>query len=235
MSNPPRIKAVVFDAFGTLFDVYSVGALAEQLFPGKGDALAALWRQKQIEYSFIRTLSQRYKPFWEVTVDALVFAARKLGLALDDAARTQLMNQYACLSPFPENGGALRQLKELGIPTAILSNGTPQMLEVAVKSAGLAGLFDHLLSVDAVERYKTDRAAYQLGPDAFGCAAREILFVSSNGWDVAGATWFGFTTFWINRGAQPLEQLDVAPAATGTRLTEVVDFVRAQRKGGPAQ
>ncbi|HRP97668.1 MAG TPA: haloacid dehalogenase type II [Rhodocyclaceae bacterium] len=225
-SQREPIRAIAFDAFGTLFDVYSVGALAEQLFPGKGDALAALWRQKQIEYSFLRTLSGRYKPFLDVTEDGLVFAARKLGLALGDAQRRQLMNQYACLSPFPENLAALKTLRGLGVPMAVLSNGTPGMLEVAIKSAGMTGLFDHVLSVDAVRQYKTAAAAYQLGPDAFGHPAREILFVSSNGWDVAGATWFGYTTFWINRGQQPLEVLDVSPAASGQRLTEVVEFVR---------
>jgi 2-haloacid dehalogenase len=220
------IRAIAFDAFGTLFDVYSVGALAEQLYPGKGDALAALWRQKQIEYSFLRTLSARYKPFLEVTEDGLAFAAKKLGLALGDGQKRQLMNQYACLSPFPENLAALKELRALGIPLAVLSNGTPGMLDVAIKSAGMAGLFDHVLSVDAVRQYKTAAAAYQLGPDAFACPAREILFVSSNGWDVAGATWFGYTTFWINRSQQPLEVLDVTPTATGRRLTEVVEFVR---------
>jgi len=226
MKTTDPIRAIAFDAFGTLFDVYSVAALAEQLFPGHGDALAAQWRLKQIEYSFLRTLSGRYKPFLEVTEDALVFAARKLGLELGDGSRRQLMNQYACLSPFPENLAALKELRALGIPMAILSNGTPGMLEVAIKSAGMKGLFDHVLSVDAVRQYKTAAAAYQLGPDAFGCPARQILFVSSNGWDAAGATWFGYTTFWINRSQQPLEELDVTPSVTGRRLTEVVEFVR---------
>lgn len=229
MKPADRIRAIAFDAYGTLFDVYSVGALAEQLFPGKGEALTALWRQKQIEYSFLRTLSDRYTPFLEVTEDALVFSARKLGLTLDDAARRQLMNQYACLSPFPENLAALKALRETGLPMAILSNGTPDMLQVAIRSAGMTGLFDYVLSVDAVRRYKTADAAYQLGPRAFGVPAREILFVSSNGWDAAGATWFGYTTFWINRAQQPMEELDVTPTAVGQRLTDVVDFVRARR------
>lgn len=229
MKPADRIRAIAFDAYGTLFDVYSVGALAEQLFPGKGEALTALWRQKQIEYSFLRTLSDRYTPFLEVTEDALVFSARKLGLTLDDAARRQLMNQYACLSPFPENLAALKALRETGLPMAILSNGTPDMLQVAIRSAGMTGLFDYVLSVDAVRRYKTADAAYQLGPRAFGVPAREILFVSSNGWDAAGATWFGYTTFWINRAQQPMEELDVTPTAVGQRLTDVVDFVHARR------
>ncbi|HRP76421.1 MAG TPA: haloacid dehalogenase type II [Rhodocyclaceae bacterium] len=226
MKNAPRIRAVAFDAFGTLFDVYSVGALAEQLFPGKGEALSALWRLKQIEYTFLRTLSGRYKPFLEVTEDGLVFAAHKLGIDISAAQRRTMMNQYACLSPFPENLEALRTLRSIGVPMAVLSNGTPKMLDVAIKSAGMSGLFDHVLSVDAVRQYKTSPAAYQLGPDAFGCAAREILFVSSNGWDAAGATWFGYTTFWINRSGQPPEILDVSPAATGQQLTEVVEYAR---------
>lgn len=229
MKSSDRIRAIAFDAYGTLFDVYSVGALAEQLFPGKGEALASLWRQKQIEYSFLRTLSDRYKPFLEVTEDALVFAAKKLGLALGDSPRRQLMNEYACLSPFPENLGALKALRELGLPMAVLSNGTPGMLDVAIKSAGMTGLFDYVLSVDAVRRYKTSDAAYQLGPRAFGVPAREILFVSSNGWDAAGATWFGYTTFWINRSQQPMEELDVTPTGSGQRLTDVVDFVMGRR------
>ena len=225
MAQQARIQAVAFDAFGTLFDVYSVGLLAEQLFPGKGAALAELWRQKQIEYSFIRSLSGRYKPFWDITRDGLDFAAARLGLALDGAQRTQLMNQYACLSPFPENLCALRRLKDAGLPTAILSNGTPEMLQVAIKSAGMQGVFDHVLSVDAVRKYKTHPDAYALAPAAFGVAPERILFVTSNGWDAVGAAWYGFTTFWINRSGQPREALDVAPTATGRTMDDVVAYL----------
>lgn len=221
------IKAIAFDAYGTLFDVYSVGALAEQLFPGKGAQLANLWRDKQIEYTRIRTLSARYRPFWEVTEDALTYSARRLGLELTADVRKRLMSQYACLSPFPENLAALKQLKELGLPLAILSNGTRQMLDIAVKSAGMTGLFDHLLTVDKVGKYKTAPEAYQLGPDAFGLAARDILFVSSNCWDACAATWFGYTTFWINRSGQPLEELGVRPTAEGNLLSDVLEMVRS--------
>lgn len=228
MKNASKIQAVVFDAYGTLFDVYSVGALAEQLFPGKGESLTALWRLKQIEYTLLRTLSDRYKPFLEVTEDGLVYAARKLGLDMNPSQQRQLMNQYACLSPFPENGAALKALRALGVPTAVLSNGTPEMLNVAIRSAGMHDLFDHVLSVDAVRQYKTAAAAYQMGPDTFKCAARDILFVSSNGWDAAGAGWFGYTTFWLNRSRQPLEVLDINPTATGEQLSEVVDFVKSR-------
>ena len=231
MANPPPskpvIRAIAFDAYGTLFDVYSVGALAEQLFPGKGAELANIWRVKQIDYTRLRTLSDGYRDFYEVTRDALRMAARSLGLELDANAEQRLMNQYACLAAFPENLGALKELKALGMPMAILSNGTRAMLEIAVKSAGMAEIFDHLLSVESVRQYKTAAAAYQLGPDAFGVPVAEILFVSSNCWDACGATWFGYTSFWINRANQPLEELGVTPTASGRLLTEVLSFVRA--------
>lgn len=226
MTTPAPLRAVAFDAYGTLFDVYSVSALAERLFPASGEALTALWRLKQIEYTWLRTLSGRYKPFLAVTGDALRFAARKLDLAMSDGQHRELMSQYACLTPFPENLGALKALRELGVPLAVLSNGTPDMLAAAIRSAGMDGIFDHVLSVDAVRQYKTSDAAYGLGPKALGCSAREILFVSSNGWDACGATWFGYTTFWINRSGQPVEELDVAPTVTGQRLTDVLDYVR---------
>ncbi|MBX3676742.1 MAG: haloacid dehalogenase type II [Rhodocyclaceae bacterium] len=228
MTHP--IRAIAFDAYGTLFDVYSVGALAEQLFPGKGAELAAQWRDTQIGYTRVRTLSDRYIPFWELTQDALIFSARKLGLDLTDDARKRLMSQYACLSAFPENLGALKELKKMGVQLAILSNGTPDMLDIAVKSAGMSGLFDHLLSVESVKKYKTAPEAYQLGPDAFKLPTREILFVSSNCWDALGATWFGYTTFWINRSGQPLEELGVTPTAQGRLLTDVVDLVKKSLK-----
>jgi 2-haloacid dehalogenase len=220
------IRAIAFDAYGTLFDVYSVGALAEQRFPGKGAELAMLWRDTQVGYTRLRTLSGRYADFWQVTEDALVFSARKLGLELTDDARKRLMSQYACLSAFPENLGALKELKKMGMPLAILSNGTPEMLDIAVKSAGMTGLFDHILSVEAVKKYKTAPEAYQLGPDAFKLPTREILFVSSNCWDAIGAAWFGYTTFWINRSGQPLEELGAQPAAQGRLLTDVVAFAK---------
>jgi 2-haloacid dehalogenase len=224
------LRAIAFDAYGTLFDVYSVGALAEQLFPGRGAEFAALWREKQIDYTRLRTLSGAcsgpYRDFYEITRDGLRFTARKLGLDLSADRERSLMNQYACLSAFPENLGALRELKALGVPLAILSNGTPEMLDIALKSAGMTGLFDHVLSVAPRQTYKTAPAAYQLGPDAFGLPAKEILFVSSNAWDACGAAWFGYATFWINRSGQPPEALGVAPDATGRLLTDVCSFVK---------
>ena len=155
------LRAVVFDAYGTLFDVYSVGLLAEQLFPGQGNALSLLWRDKQIEYTRLTSMGGRYRPFWDLTRAGLRYAALRLNLPLDDAAEAQLMNQYRHLSAFPENHDVLRELKARGVPCAILSNGDPEMLGVAVKSAGFEPFLDHVLSVDAVKRYKTDPAAFR--------------------------------------------------------------------------
>jgi 2-haloacid dehalogenase len=223
------IPAIAFDAYGTLFDVYSIGALAEKLFPERGAALAELWRDKQIEYTRLRTMCSMYKPFWEVTQDALVFACKKLKLALTLDAQNMLMGQYAKLQAFPENLGVLQQLQRMEIKLAILSNGNPQMLEAVVQAAGMEGLFNHILSVDAVRKFKTAPEAYQLGPDVFGLPARNILFVSSNCWDACAATWFGYTTFWVNRAGAPLEELGVTPHGEGRTLSDLVAFVEQNR------
>jgi 2-haloacid dehalogenase len=146
------------------------------------------------------------------------------GLVLTAAAEDQLMNQYRHLSAFPENRDVLAALKRRGVPAGILSNGDPEMLGVAVKSAGFADLLQHVVSVHAVQKYKTDPAAYALGSAAFGLAAKDILFVSSNGWDAIGATWVGYTTLWVNRAGAPLEQLDTEPTRTGTSLRDVLTF-----------
>ncbi|HEY0843854.1 MAG TPA: haloacid dehalogenase type II [Noviherbaspirillum sp.] len=222
------IQAIVFDAYGTLFDVYSIGVLAEKLFPGRGAALAELWRDKQIEYTRLRTMCAMYKPFWEVTQDALVFSCKKLGLDLTLEAQNSLMGQYARLQAFPENLGVLQELQQMGLKLAILSNGNPQMLDSAVDAAGMRGIFHHILSVDAVRKFKTAPEAYQLAPDVFGLSARNILFVSSNCWDACGATWFGYTTFWVNRAGAPLEELGVTPDGTGPDMTALPAFVRKQ-------
>ena len=227
-SRPRAPRAVLFDAYGTLFDVYSVATLAEQLFPGHGEQLAVLWRDKQIDYTRLVSMSaapdERYRPFWELTRAGLRYAAQRLGLALNAAAEERLMNQYHHLSCFPDGKPVLQALKTRGIPAGILSNGDPQMLAVAVKSAGLDGLLTPLLSVHAVRRYKTDPAAYALGPAALQLPARDILFVSSNGWDALGAAWFGYTTLWVNRGGLPPEPLDTEPTRSGSSLRAVLDF-----------
>jgi 2-haloacid dehalogenase len=225
------IRAIAFDAYGTVFDVYSVQRLADRFFPGRGEELAALWRTKQIDYTRLRTMSDRYEPFSKVTRDALRYTVRSLGLAPDDAQMEALMSEYDRLAVFPDSAAALARLKTLGMPMAILSNGDPPMLDAVVSNGGLAGVFDHLLSVDLVGRFKTAPECYELGPKAFGCAADEILFVSSNGWDACGATWFGYTTFWINRAGAPLEVLGVEPTAIGSSMHDVLAFVGIANAG----
>ena len=218
------LKGIAFDAYGTLFDVYSVSSLVEVLFPGKGPQLASIWRDKQIEYTRLRTLSDKYADFWQVTGDALNYAGEALGLELTPDSWDRLMSQYAKLTAFPENAEQLLRLKDAGIALSILSNGTPWMLEQAIKASGLDGYFEHVLSVDAVKRFKTAPEAYQMGPDAMSCNAKEILFVSSNCWDICGATWFGYRTIWLNRYGLPLDRLGVNPNRIGSSLQDVADF-----------
>ncbi len=222
------IRAIAFDAYGTLFDVHSIGVVADRFAPGRGAELAALWRVKQIDYTRLRTLCDRYAPFSKVTRDALAYTVRALGIALDEAQVEALMTEYDRLPVFPDAAAALSRLKGRGLPLAIVSNGDPPMLQAIVASSGLDDVFDHLLSVDAVGRFKTAPEAYALGPMAFGCDAAEILFVSSNGWDACGATWYGYTTFWIDRAGLPLEELGVVPTATGRSLLDVIDFLESR-------
>lgn len=220
-------KAVLFDAYGTLFDVYSVGLLAEQLFPGQGQALGVLWRDKQIEYTRLVTTSnhgEHYRPFWELTRAGLRYACKRLALELTPEREEQLMNQYRHLSAFPENREVLKALKEKGVVTGILSNGDPSMLGVAVRSAGLEGLLDHVLSVDATRKYKTHPDAYQLGLQATGLAGKQVVFVSCNSWDALAATWFGYRTLWVNRYRLPFEELGTQPERTGSSLRDVLAF-----------
>jgi 2-haloacid dehalogenase len=220
-------KAVLFDAYGTLFDVYSVGLLAEQLFPGQGAALGVLWRDKQIEYTRLVTTSnegEHYKPFWELTRAGLRYACKRLALDLTPAHEDKLMNQYRHLSAFPENKEVLAALKDKGVVTGILSNGDPEMLGIAVRSAELDGLLDHVLSVDSVRKYKTHPAAYALGPSATGFDVKQIAFVSCNAWDALAATWFGYRTLWVNRYQLPFEELGTQPTRTGSSLRDVLSF-----------
>jgi 2-haloacid dehalogenase len=224
-------QAVLFDAYGTLFDVYSVGLSAEQLFPGQGQALSLLWRDKQIEYTRLVTTSNHgahYRPFWDLTRAGLRYACKRLRLTLTPEAELQLMNQYRHLSAYPENRDVLQALQARGIVTGILSNGDPEMLGIAVRSAGLEGLLDHVISVDAVRKYKTHPEAYALGEQAPGLRATQIVFVSSNSWDALAATWYGYQTLWVNRQDLPFEELDTQPTRTGRSLNDVLGFFPAE-------
>lgn len=238
-SDAPPARAVLFDAYGTLFDVYSVTELAEHLFPGQGQALSQLWRDKQIEYTRLVTTSNHgahYQPFGELTRAALIYAIKKItDNAIDTGAKGQflidfepqielLLAQYQHLDAFPENLGVLQQLKSRGIPVGILSNGDATMLHAAVHSAGFDGLLNHVISVDAVRKYKTHPDAYALGEQITGLRAGEIVFVSANAWDALGATWYGYQTLWVNRYRLPFEELGTQPQRTGADLRAVLDF-----------
>lgn len=200
------IRGYVFDAYGTLFDVHSI-VDAGAAITSEPAALSLLWRQKQLEYTWLRSLMGRYEDFWAITEAALRYAVRRLDLAAGEAQIQALMNAYLRLACFPDVRDALARL---AAPRAILSNGAPKMLEAAVRSSGLAPLLDHVISVDRVRIYKPAAAVYALGPATLGIPADELLFVSSNAWDVAGAKSFGYRVAWCNRLGAPQEELGLA-------------------------
>ena len=220
------IRAVAFDAF-PIFDPRPVFSLAEKVFPGRGAELAGAWKARQFEYQWLRALGGRYADFWQATEDALTFAARSLQLELTAGQRGQLMNAYRDLRAWPEVRAALVRLKKAGLRLGFLSNMTPAFLDAGIRSAGLDGMFEHVLSSDAIRSYKPDPRAYALGTKAFGLAKEEILFAAFAGWDAAGAKWFGYPTFWVNRAGSPEEQLGVAPDGVGRDLNDLVVFLGA--------
>jgi len=226
------IKAVVFDAYGTLFDVYSIQSLAEQFYPGQGAAISVMWRDKQIEYTRLITQSdphqadgsRYYLPFWELTRRSLEYTLDRLKLDRTGHVVADLMRQYAHLTPFPENLPVLENLKKAGFVTAILSNGSPEMLASAVGSAGMKDLLDHCISVDPIRLFKTSPESYGLVQKYMPFEKQEILFVSSNAWDALGATWFGFLTLWVNRQGLPFETIGPTPTYTGRDLQTVLEI-----------
>jgi 2-haloacid dehalogenase len=203
-----NIRAFAFDAYGTLFDVFSVTALCEQLFPGKGNALAQLWRAKQLQYSLLRSLMGRHRDFWKLTEDGLIYAAKSLQLVITPENRKQLMEAYLSLAVFPDVKPGLVALKNKGLHLAILSNGEPKMLEAAVKNSGLSGFLDGILSVEEVGIYKPSPLVYNLGSVRMKVNPAQLGFVSSNSWDINGAASAGLATFWIQRSqGEPPEEL----------------------------
>jgi 2-haloacid dehalogenase len=214
----PAIRGYVFDAYGTLFDVHSVIDAGRAITPDPA-TLSATWRQKQLEYTWLRALMGRYEDFWAVTEAALRHSVRRLGLRAGEDDLRRLMDAYLSLACFPEVPAALARLQ--GRPCAILSNGSPRMLAAAVASSGLGRHLQHVLSVDSVKTYKPAPAVYALGPRALGVEAGQLLFVSSNAWDVAGAKAFGYQVAWCNRTGAPAEELGVLPDLVITRLDEL--------------
>ncbi|GAB4466726.1 MAG: haloacid dehalogenase type II [Burkholderiaceae bacterium] len=214
------VRACVFDAYGTLFDFASAAARCRDELGDRVGALTALWRDKQLQYTWLRALQGRHADFWQVTGDALDFALETLGLAAP-ALRARLMNLYLTLEPFPEVTATLRALKSRGLATAILSNGTPAMLDAAVRAAGLADVLDAVLSVEEVGVYKPHPRVYQLAVDRLGIPAAAIAFQSSNAWDAYAASAFGMRVVWCNRYGQRAERLPGHPDAVVASLAEL--------------
>jgi 2-haloacid dehalogenase len=219
-----NIKAVAFDGFPIL-DPRPVFALVDELYPERGVELGNLWRTRQFEYTWLRTMSGRYTDFWQVTDDALVFAAKALKVELTPEKHARLMEAYLKLRCWPDVPAALSSLKKAGIRIAFLSNLTAKMLESGIQNSQLGSVFDHVLSTDRVKVYKPDPRAYQMGLDAFGLKPDQILFAAFAGWDAAGAKLFGYPTFWVNRQNQPAEELGAAPDASGGNLNDLVAFL----------
>ncbi len=219
------IRACVFDAYGTIFDFASAAARCDALGE-RTERLTVLWRDKQLQYTWLRAAQGRHADFWQVTGDALDFALETLGLA-DPGLHDRLMQLYLALDPFPEVPAVLRQLRGAGFATAILSNGTPTMLAAAIDNAGLAGLFDQVLSVEMVGVYKPHPAVYQLACDQLGLAADAIVFLSSNAWDAHAAAAFGMRVVWCNRYAQKRERLPGGPDHEIRSLAELPPLVAA--------
>jgi 2-haloacid dehalogenase len=225
-SDPPfalPVKALVFDAYGTLFDVHSVASLLNEVFPGQGTEISRVWRTKQLEYTWLLSLMGRFEDFWKVTARALEFACRALNLDCPASRQEELLNAYLRLEAFPDVKEGLKHLS--AYPLAILSNGSAQMLAAAVASAGLKGVFTHVISVDEVKIFKPSPRVYALAPQKLGIELPAVAFVSANSWDVQGAGAFGLQTCWLNRIGQVSDELGFPPVVVVKQLTELADII----------
>lgn len=218
------IKVCVFDAYGTLFDVHAAVGHHRSRLGEKADGVSAMWRTKQLEYTWLRSLMDRYVPFWQITGDALDYAFDAHGVS-DKGLRDDLLNAYMTLDCYPEVPDVLADLKNGGMRTAILSNGSPEMLDAAVKSSKLTELLDAVLSVDTLGIFKPHPSVYQLAVDRLEVEPRQVSFQSSNAWDAAAAATFGFRVAWVNRFGQSVERLPDAPDVQLRTLSELPDVV----------
>jgi 2-haloacid dehalogenase len=222
--TPSRPRAVALDGL-VVFDTRRVLGLAESAFPGRGAELVNVWRARQFDYQWLRVSGARYEDFSHVT-DSLEFAARSIGVEISAGVRAGLLDVYRGLDAWPDAQPALNALKDAGLKLALLSNMTPSMLHGGIEHAGLQGLFERVLSTDDVRSFKPAPRAYALGPSALRLPTEAILFVASAGWDAAGAKWFGYPTYWVNRSAAPQEELDAVPDGVGHDMHDLVAFVR---------
>jgi 2-haloacid dehalogenase len=218
------IKAIAFDGFA-VFDARPVDAAAKRLFPDRGAALVATWRTRQFEYTWLRTLTRTYVDFWQVTDDALTFAAKAANIALVPQQRDELMQAWLEIEAWPEVRLALEDLKLHDVRLAFLANPTSLMLDTWIRNSSLEGLFEPHLTTDRVQAFKPDPRAYQMAVDAFGMGREEILFVAFGGWDAAGAKAFGYPTYWVNRAGAPAEALGFVADGSGGSLLDLRRFV----------
>jgi 2-haloacid dehalogenase len=223
---PTKIKAVAFDGF-PIIDPRPVFAKVEDMFPGRGQELSNAWRTRLFEYTWLRTLGGHYADFWQVTEESLVYAAKSLRIDLSADQRDQLMQTWLALKAWPDVAPALQALKAAGIRMAFLSNLTDAMMDAALKNSALEGFFEPHLSTDRVRAFKPDPRAYRMGLDAFKLGKEQIAFAAFAGWDAAGANWFGYPTFWVNRLSTPVEELGAVPDGMGSGLGDLVKFVLA--------
>ncbi|WP_404469324.1 haloacid dehalogenase type II [Sutcliffiella horikoshii] len=222
---PPTISTFVFDVYGTLFDVHSVKKKADKLFDGKGTEISEIWRRKQLEYSFLRQLMGNYETFSDVTKDSLKYALKQLSIPFSNKEVESLLEQYTSLRAYDEVQNVLSTLKEKGKVLAVFSNGSRDMLEPLVEQAGMNEYFQHIISVDDTKQYKPTPASYTGVLKVIGVKREEVLFMSSNGWDISGAKNFGFHTAWINRNHLPQEELGLAPDYTFDSLDGILDLL----------
>ena len=223
----PALKPVqhaVFDAYGTLFDVHSAASRHQERLGEKAQAISAMWRTKQLEYTWLRSLMQQYVDFWKVTQDALDYALDSHGIE-DSSLRQDLLNAYHELSCYPEVPETLGKLKQQGLGTAILSNGALEMLEAGVRSSHLEEVLDAIFSVDTIGIFKPSPQVYQLATDKLACNPEDILFFSSNAWDVSGAATFGYQAVWVNRFGQAQERLPGTPVLEIKTLDAVLQYL----------
>ncbi len=225
--NSIRFKAVAFDYF-VIFDPDSIVPALEKEFPGKGREFARLWRTKQFDYGFLRSLTNRHENFFKVTRDALVYTAEVMHLELGPGVRDRLLNTYLHLKPWPDAVEALRKLKAEGYRLITLANFSPEMLRSNAQGAGITGFFEDLLSTEVNGTFKPDPRAYELAMKTLNLKKEDILFVAFGGWDAYGAKSFGYTTFWVNRFHSPLEELGLKPDATSPNIDGLLDYLLAK-------
>lgn len=224
-----NIRGIVFDLYGTLYDVHSVAAACDAYHPGRGREISTVWRQKQLEYTWLRSLMGDYADFEQVTRDALEFTSGQLRLSLGEAAFSALCAEYLRIAPYPEVPAALARLQAMGLPLAILSNGSASSIRSVVAASGLEQCFAHLISADSVRIFKPHDKVYQLAEQQMHCDRSELLFVSSNAWDASGARYFGYPVCWINRAGNAFDELGQSPDHILQGLDQLADRFETRR------